>query len=576
MPTDVVMPQMGESIFEGTITKWLKQPGEKVSRDEPLFEISTDKVDAEIPAPASGVLKEIKIQAGATVQVNTVVGVIAGDGEAGASPASSQTAAKPSTPAKSAAQTTGDAAATDGPATQAAAPHAATPDIVPASSEPGTDIVMPQMGESIFEGTITKWLKNVGDKVTRDEPLFEISTDKVDAEIPAPSSGILSEIRVTAGNTVQVNTVVGVIGGAGAPAAPAAKPAAPAAAPQQPPAPAVTQPAASMQAPVAEGERIRSSPLVRKIAEEHGVDLRQVQGTGSGGRVSKEDIEGFISKYPAGAPRPSAPAPQQPAYAAAATAPSAPSTTSPVPPAAPANKFAGVPGTVEPMSVMRKKIAEHMVMSKRTSAHVHGVFEVDMTRIVKLRERMKNRFQEATGLKLTFTPFFARAVAHALRVWPIMNSSVEGENINYKRDINIGIAVALDWGLIVPVIKHADELSFVGVQRTITDLGERARSKKLKPEDVQGGTFTITNPGIFGAKFGMPIISQPQVAIMGVGAIIKKPWVITDKDGNDMIAIRSMMHLSIGYDHRIVDGAVADQFMSVVKSYLENWNEPLV
>ena len=452
---------------------------------------------------------------------------------------------------------------------------------------------MPQMGESIFEGSITKWLKNVGDKVTRDEPLFEISTDKVDAEIPAPASGTVSEIRVAAGNTVQVNTVVVVIGGgAGAPAAaPSAKPAAPAApAPAQPSAPAAAQPAASTQAPAVEGERIRSSPLVRKIAEEHGVDLRQVQGSGSGGRVTKEDIEAFVAKYPAGAPKPAAP--QQPVYAAAtASAPAAPATASPVPPAAPAapaNKFAGTPGTIEPMSVMRKKIAEHMVMSKRTSAHVHGVFEVDMTRIVKLREKMKNRFQEATGLKLTFTPFFARAVAHALRVWPIMNSSVEGDNINYKRDINIGIAVALDWGLIVPVIKHTDELSFVGVQRTITDLGERARSKKLKPEDVQGGTFTISNggvygsllpittPGIFGAKVGMPIISQPQVAIMGVGAITKKPWVLTDKDGNDMIAIRSMMHLSIGYVHRVVDGAVADQFMSVVKSYLENWNEPLV
>jgi pyruvate dehydrogenase E2 component (dihydrolipoamide acetyltransferase) len=587
MPTDVVMPQMGESIFEGTITKWLKQPGEKVSRDEPLFEISTDKVDAEIPAPASGVLKEIKIQAGATVQVNTVVGVIAGDGEAAS--ASTSPAAQPSTPAQNAAQATPSAAASDGPDTQAAAPIAGTPDIVPASGGPGTEIVMPQMGESIFEGTITKWLKNVGDKVTRDEPLFEISTDKVDAEIPAPSSGTLTEIRVPAGNTVQVNTVVGVIGGgAGAPAAaPAAKPVAPA--PPQPQAdgtptkaaaPTGIQPAAPMAAApsAGEGERIRSSPLVRKIAEEHGVDLRHVEGSGSGGRVTKEDIESFVAKYPAGAPRPSAPAAQQqPAYAAAtASAPTAPATTSPVPPAAPANKFAGVPGTVEPMSVMRKKIAEHMVMSKRTSAHVHGVFEVDMTRIVKLREKMKNRFQEATGLKLTFTPFFARAVAHGLRVWPIMNSSVEGDNINYKRDINIGIAVALDWGLIVPVIKHADELSFVGVQRTITDLGERARSKKLKPDDVQGGTFTITNPGIFGAKFGMPIISQPQVAIMGVGAIIKKPWVITDKDGNDMIAIRSMMHLSIGYDHRVVDGAVADQFMSVVKNYLENWSEPLV
>jgi 2-oxoglutarate dehydrogenase E2 component (dihydrolipoamide succinyltransferase) len=228
------------------------------------------------------------------------------------------------------------------------------------------------------------------------------------------------------------------------------------------------------------------------------------------------------------------------------------------------------------MSVMRKKISEHMVMSKRTSAHVHGIFEIDMTRITKIREKMKNRFQEATGLKLTFTPFFVKAVAHAVRVWPIMNASVEGDNIHYKRDVNIGIAVALDWGLIVPVIKHADELSFVGLQRAVTDLGERARTKKLKPEDVQGGTFTITNPGIFGAKFGLPIISQPQVAIMGVGGIQKKPVVLTDKEGNDVIAIRSMMHLSIGYDHRIIDGAVADQFMVVVKSYLENWSEPVV
>jgi len=225
------------------------------------------------------------------------------------------------------------------------------------------------------------------------------------------------------------------------------------------------------------------------------------------------------------------------------------------------------------MSTMRIKIAEHMVMSKHTSAHVHGVFEVDMTRIVRLREKMKDRFQQATGLKLTFTPFFARAVAHALRVWPVVNASVEGENIHYKRDINIGVAVALDWGLIVPVVKHADELSFAGVQRAITDLGERARNKRLKPEDVQGGTFTITNPGIFGAKFGMPIISQPQLAIMGVGAITKKPAVVTDKDGNDSIAIRSMMHLSIGYDHRVIDGAVADQFMAHIKKALETWDE---
>jgi pyruvate dehydrogenase E2 component (dihydrolipoamide acetyltransferase) len=556
MPTDVIMPQMGESIFEGTITKWLKQPGEKVTRDEPLFEISTDKVDAEIPAPATGVLKEIKVQSGATVQVNTVVAVIDESGKAAAS-APAPTAASPAPTPAPPAQPTGGA-------TTPAAPAPSTP------SGPATDIVMPQMGESIFEGTITKWLKQVGDKVTRDEPLFEISTDKVDAEIPAPASGILSEIRVQAGNTVQVNAVVGVIGGSGVAAPPAPAPAAPkpvAAAPQQPSTPAPQPVAAQAATSEADEDRVRSSPLVRKLAAENNVDLRQVQGTGGGGRITKEDIAAFIERAKA-APRPAAPA-AVPTAAAPASQVAAVAGT-------PANKFAGAPGLIEPMSVMRKKISEHMVMSKRTSAHVHGIFEIDMTRITKIREKMKNRFQEATGLKLTFTPFFVKAVAHAVRVWPIMNSSVEGENIHYKRDVNIGIAVALDWGLIVPVIKHADELSFVGVQRAVTDLGERARTKKLKPEDVQGGTFTITNPGIFGAKFGLPIISQPQVAIMGVGGIMKKPVVITDKEGNDNIAIRSMMHLSIGYDHRIIDGAVADQFMVVVKNYLENWSEPVV
>ena len=569
MPTDVIMPQMGESIFEGTLTKWLKKPGERVQRDEPLFEISTDKVDAEIPAPASGVLRDIKVQPGATVQVNTVVGIIDDGGAASATAPVAQAA--PPDPVPAATQT---APTTPTPA-PAATPSAPAPVAPQAPSGPRTEVTMPQMGESIFEGTLTRWMKKVGDHVNRDEPLFEISTDKVDAEIPAPAAGTLTEIRVQPGTTVQVNTVVGVIGGGAAPAAAQIAAPAPVAQPKVPaaPAPAAPAPAAPRVAVAGEEDRLRSSPLVRRMAQEHNVDLRQVTGTGSGGRITKEDIEAFIAKYPAGAPAaaPSAPAPAPaaPAYAAPAEAPAA------ILPATPANKFAGVPGTVEPMSVMRKKIAEHMVMSKRTSAHVHGVFEIDMTRIVKLREKMKDRFQQATGLKLTFTPFFTRAVAHALRVWPIVNASVEGENIHYKRDINIGIAVALDWGLIVPVVKHADELSFAGVQRAITDLGERARSKRLKPEDVQGATFTITNPGIFGAKFGMPIISQPQLAIMGVGAITKKPMVLTDKDGNDTIAIRSMMHLSIGYDHRIIDGAVADQFMSVVKSYLENWNEAI-
>jgi 2-oxoglutarate dehydrogenase E2 component (dihydrolipoamide succinyltransferase) len=464
------------------------------------------------------------------------------------------------------------------------------------------------MGESIFEGTITKWLKQPGEKVQRDEPLFEISTDKVDAEIPAPASGTLQEIKVQAGATVQVNTVVGTIAGEGeaagaAPSAPAAGTAPPATAgeggnrstqtevaqppsgeePQKPsgqqpgkesvPAPEqkvrvepIRQGAGPEDSEAGEQDRVRSSPLVRRIAKENKVDLAQVSGTGLGGRITKDDIESFIAKHGIGAPQPAAPA--QPA---AVSAPSVPATVTPLQP------VGGVtPGDIVPMSVMRKKIAEHMVMSKRTSAHVHGVFEVDVTRIVKLRETMKTKFEQATGNKLTFTPFFARAVVHGIRQWPIINSSVEGENIHYHSSINLGIAVALDWGLIVPVVKNAEERSFVGLQRAITDLGERARTKKLKPEEVQGGTFTITNPGVFGAKFGMPIINQPQVAILGVGGIMKKPVVVTDKDGNDSIAIRSMMHLSIGYDHRIVDGAVADQFMAEVKQFLENWNEELL
>ena len=555
MPTDVIMPQMGESIFEGTITKWLKQPGERVERDQPLFEISTDKVDAEIPAPAGGILKEIKAQPGATVQVNSVVAVIDDSGAA-------VSVVQP------------PAAHDMGPAQ--ASPREATTQPPQAPALPAgaaTEVVMPQMGESIFEGTITRWLKNLGDKVTRDEPLFEISTDKVDAEIPAPASGVLSEIKAAAGQTVQVNHVVAVIAAEGAAAQPSAAPVGAPAEPAETATAGMKEAAPTEALSAEEAERIRSSPLVRRLAQEHGVDLRHVTGSGSGGRITKEDIQAFVERAQAAPAQPPAPA---------IAASSEPAATQPVPsapgapPVTPANKFAGVPGTIETMSVMRRRIAEHMVASKRTSAHVHGVFEIDFTRIVKLRETMKLRFQEATGLKLTYMPFYARAVTHALRVWPVVNSSIEGENVHYKREINIGIAVALDWGLIVPVVKHADELSFVGLQRAITDLGERARVKRLKPEEVQSGTFTITNPGIFGAKFGMPIINQPQVAILGVGAIYKTPAVITDKDGNDSIAIRSVCHLSIGYDHRIIDGAVADQFMVVVKKYLENWSEPLV
>ncbi len=427
-----------------------------------------------------------------------------------------------------------------------------------------TDIIMPQMGESIVEGTITKWLKKPGDKVQRDEPLFEISTDKVDAEIPAPASGVLQEIKVTEGTTVGVNTIVGTIAADGEAAAkPAAAPAksAPAAAA---PLPKEEIKAAPAQPPTGapvheEDEEARSSPLVRKIAREHGVSLSQISGTGLGGRITKQDIMQFIESQGSSQPAPSAPsAPAQPAAAVPAPRPAAP---------------APYPGDLVPMTNMRKLIAKHMIESRRTSAHVHCMYEVDFTRIVNLRAKHKSGFEQRHGARLTFMPFFVRAAVIALQQWPIINANIEGDNIHYHRHINMGIAVALDWGLIVPVLKNAGDLNFLGLQRGITDLGERARTKKLKPEDVEGSTFTITNPGQFGAVFGLPIINQPNSAIMGVGGITKQPMVITDKDGNDSIAIRSVVHLTLGYDHRLIDGAVADQFMAQVKKNLEAWTE---
>jgi pyruvate dehydrogenase E2 component (dihydrolipoamide acetyltransferase) len=433
-----------------------------------------------------------------------------------------------------------------------------------------TDIVMPQMGESIFEGTITKWLKKPGDKVQRDEPLFEISTDKVDAEIPAPASGILQDIKVVEGNTVQVNTVVGTIAGEGEAAVPPPSPAKASAAAPAPP--TKTQAASPLPAAPAEvkpttepareeeDDHARSSPLVRKIAREHNVNLSQVSGTGMGGRITKQDITAFLERTEtATAPTPSA-------------RPSAPASPTPSPrPATPPP--ASIPGDTVPMTQMRKIIAQRMIESRRTSAHVHCMFEVDITRIVQLRNKTKSAFEQRHGARLTFMPFFVRAVIIALQQFPIVNASIEGENIRYHRHVNVGIAVALDWGLIVPVLKNADELNFLGLQRGISDLGERARSKKLKPDEVEGSTFTVTNPGQFGAVFGLPIINQPNSAILGVGGIMKVPLVVTDDDGNDSIAIRSVVHLTLGYDHRLIDGAVADQFMAFVKKTLENWSE---
>ncbi|HSY69323.1 MAG TPA: 2-oxo acid dehydrogenase subunit E2 [Edaphobacter sp.] len=543
MPTDVVMPQMGESITEGTITKWLKKPGDTVQRDEPLFEISTDKVDAEIPSPAAGTLKEIKIAEGTTVQINTVVCSI---DEAGSASAPAASPAKAETAATPAADTVTPAAVDTASATQGNPPT---------TGGPGTEVLMPQMGESITEGTITKWLKKVGDTVQRDEPIFEISTDKVDAEIPSPVAGVLSEIKVPEGTTVTINTVVAVIGDAVGKAAPAA------AAPKTS-APAATAPAAApaLATKASEGERVRSSPLVRKIAKDNNVDLSQVPGTGASGRITKTDIVSHLEQ----GPKP---------VAAAATSPT--SAPAPAPAAAKPAAPQPLPGELVPMSKMRSIIAQRMVESKRTSPHVHTVFKVDMTRIVKIREKEKSKYEQRNGVKLTYMPFITRAAIVALRKHPIVNGSIEGEAIRYNKNINIGIAVALDWGLIVPVIKQAEEKNFLGVARAIVDVADRARGKKLAPDEISGGTFTLTNSGIFGEQFGTPIINQPQSAILGIGGLNKEAEVITDKDGNDSIAVRSIQRFTLGFDHRIVDGADAGKFMSDFKAYLENWSEDI-
>jgi 2-oxoglutarate dehydrogenase E2 component (dihydrolipoamide succinyltransferase) len=429
------------------------------------------------------------------------------------------------------------------------------------------DVVMPQMGESIAEGTVSKWLKNVGDKVDRDEPLLEISTDKVDAEIPSPAAGVLSEILAKEGDTVPVNAVIARIAVEGAeesapapakeapiPEAPAKQPPAESAPParqaEAPPATRNPQPATESIQPeettagLDERRRTKSSPLVRKIAKENNVDIAQIAGTGVSGRVTKTDILEFVQQ-----PKPTAVPPQ-------ARAPR------------PQPQFAeGQTVRLEPLTVMRKKIAQHMIQSKQTSAHVHTVFEIDLTNVAKLRRQYKDGYAER-GVKLTSMPFIVQAVISGLREFPILNASMDENNIVYHRELNIGIAVALDWGLIVPVLKHADELNVLGASRAINDLGDRARTKKLTPDDVQGGTFTITNPGVFGGLFGLPIISQPQVAILGVGGIQKRPVVVETEDG-DSIAIRSMCYFSLGFDHRLIDGAIADQFMAHVKEVLE-------
>jgi pyruvate dehydrogenase E2 component (dihydrolipoamide acetyltransferase) len=417
------------------------------------------------------------------------------------------------------------------------------------------------MGESIFEGTITKWLKKVGDTVQRDEPLFEISTDKVDAEIPSPAAGILTEIKVAEGATVQINTVVAVLGGSGAKSdavAPTGAPA-PAAVKSEPVAAApkleVTSDSLKTE-PDSEGP-VRSSPLVRRIAKDNDVDLRKLKGSGSAGRITKEDVLAFVKNGPTKSAAPAA---------------------SPVKPAATQEAPAATPpmsGDLVPLTRMRSIIAQRMVESKRTSPHVHTCFKIDLTRIVRLREKEKSKYEQRNGVKLTYMPFITRAVIATLRKMPIVNASMEGDGIRYHQNINIGIAVALDWGLIVPVIKQAEEKSFLGVARAIADLADRARNKKLKPDEVGSGTFTITNPGIFGEQFGTPIINQPESAILDVGGLFKEPTVVTDDSGSDAIAIRHIIRLTLGFDHRIVDGADAGKFMAEVKKYLENWTEEI-
>ncbi len=590
MSVEVVMPQMGESITEGTVSKWLKAVGDKIEKDEPILEISTDKVDAEVPSPAAGVLLEIRSGEGETVEVGTVVAVI---GEAGEQPAAAAPTAAP------APEPVVEVQQTEAPAVPE--PVAATPTAVPppaADAGSATEVVMPQMGESITEGTVSKWLKAVGEKVDKDEPLLEISTDKVDAEVPSPAAGILLEIKANEGETVEVGSIVALVGAEGSAPAPKGSPTEEIAA-QKPAVDATAAAASADVATVAEAKvetkaaavqasgsltgngnasvdelrRTRSSPLVRNIAKEHGIDIASIAGTGMSGRVTKNDIMSYLDSGAALKPedllkgRTIAPPTAPPSSFVAAPAP--------IQPSAAVQQYSApaiVPSSVdrvEKMSVMRRKIADHMTFSKQTSAHVTSVYEVDMTNVAKFRDKNKDEFQSRYGTKLTFMPFIFQGVTNSIRQHPVVNAQVSGDEIIYKGEINLGMAVALDWGLIVPVIKRADTLSLSGLAITANDLADRARTKKLNPDEASGGTFTITNPGVFGGLFGTPIINQPQVAILCVGTIEKRAKVMTTPEGDDYIAIRHMAYFALTYDHRIVDGADAEKFLASLKQYLE-------
>lgn len=587
MEVEVVMPKMGESLQEGTIINWLKNEGDAIERDEMILEISTDKVDTEVPSPQSGILKKILVPVEETVEVGTPIAIIETDASAAASAPAPAAAPEP-TPAPAApAPTPEPLAPTPEPAPAAPAPAATGGDL--------TDLVMPKMGESLQEGTIVQWLKQPGDEVERDEMILEISTDKVDTEVPSPVSGVLAEILVNEEETVEVGTVIAKISTGGGSVAPAAAPkAAPApqtsapATPAPTPAPAAPAPAASAPVQGTTFDIPRSkdgnfySPLVRKIAQENQISLEElesIQGSGMSGRISKDDLLNYIQNRgsapaPAAAPSPapapvaSTPAPAAPKPAASAPAPA----TAP----SPAPVVGGADKEVVPMDRMRKLIAEHMVMSKRTSAHVTSVAEVDVTNIWNLRNKHKKAFEQREGFKLTFTSFFAKAVIEGARAFPGINVSVDDTNIVYHKRTNLGIATALpDGNLIVPVIKSADSLNLPGVQRSITDLAGRARNKQLNPDDIMGGTITLTNVGTFGTLFGTPVINQPQTCIIGVGAIKKRPMVI-EADGHDSIQIRHMMYMSITYDHRVIDGMLAGQALAHMVSTLENMTEDTV
>lgn len=603
MNVEVVMPKMGESIQEGTILRWVKNVGDTIERDEVLLEISTDKVDTEVPSPTSGVITQILAKENDVVEVGKVIAVLSTDASAAvqAAPAPAPVAAPAPAPAPVAAPAPAPVAAPAPAPVPAAAPTPAASALqATAASGPETDVVMPKMGESIQEGTILRWVKKVGDTIERDEVLLEISTDKVDTEVPAPISGVLTAILASENDVVEVGKVIARIGSSvtsnGTASAAAPAPTAPVAVPT--PAPQLTAPiaaatvappavstaslahAATTSVPRQSGNRFYS-PLVRSMAAVEGItvqELDSIAGTGLEGRVTKNDVVAFLASRTSGAPRPaevSAPSPSAPA-----TAPAVAVAATPAPAVANALPALNLPVTADdeviPMDRMRQLIAEHMVRSKHTSPHVTSVAEADVTGIVRLRERVKDAFQKREGIKLTFNPFFGVAVAEGVKAFPRINVSVDGKNIIQHKKVHLGMATVLDDGnLIVPVIRNADTLNVTGMTRAMSDLATRARSKKLSPDDIAGGTITVTNVGAFGSLFGTPVINQPQTAIIGIGAIQKRP-VVKEVDGQDLIVVRSMVYLSITYDHRVIDGALATQALAAMVRALESMNEQTV